>query len=111
MFWIDFLFAVVFAVFFVWLLGGVFRRRSPWPITFFFVFFLFLIWAGGVWIVPFGPVLWEGYWLPFFLTGLIFMLLFAALIPREAPRERMEETETGMPVESAAMVVLDSSAG
>jgi len=33
---------------------------------------------GGIWITPFGPLLWGITWLPFLLSGLIVALIFAA---------------------------------
>lgn len=105
MFWIDFVFALFFAFFFVLILSSVFRREAPWPLALFFVFFLIFIWAGGVWLTPVGPVLWEGYWLPFFFVGLIFMLLVAALLPSRGPRQ-VPPTEAEASAESKTAAAL-----
>jgi hypothetical protein len=52
-------------------------------------FILFLAtWAGGLWVMPFGPVWWGVPWLPFLLVGLFIALLLAALIPGETQRPR-----------------------
>ncbi len=84
MFYIDILYALLVAIFLAAvLLGLVGWRRSPsssgWAdALFLFLVFFLLIWAGGVWLEPFGPVLWGGYWLPFVAVGLIALLLLAA---------------------------------
>lgn len=105
MFFIDFLFALFFAFLFILLLGGVFRREAPWPMALFFLFFLIFVWAGGVWVTPVGPALWNGYWLPFFFVGLIFMLLVAALLPPRASGE-VPPAETRAPAEEKTAVVV-----
>ena len=66
------------------------KRAGGWS-GFLFLFLLILLatWAGGIWIAPIGPVLWDGYWLTFAITGTIIALLFAALLPqRPSPRSR-----------------------
>lgn len=47
-------------------------------------------WAGGVWVRPFGPLLWGIHWLPFLSSGLIVALLFAVSAPQKPPRNRRE---------------------
>jgi len=61
-------------------------------------FWLFLIvftatWAGGIWIIPFGPTLMGVPWLVFFLVGLIFMLILALLLHQKPPQNRQETLE------------------
>ncbi len=91
MFWLDLIFAFFFALVFLFLLQMVFRRKVPWPMIFVFIFFLFFIWAAGTWITPFGPRVWHGFWLPFFIAGLIFTLLLAAILPpRPSSRKTIE---------------------
>lgn len=98
---IDFLFAFVLALIFAWILAGSYRGRGitrvgAWPIfVVFFFLLLFVIWAGGVWLVPFGPVLWGGYWLPFVAVGIIVWLLIAAFA-WESPR-RLDKAQTVAP--------------
>lgn len=95
MFLIDLLFAFLIALIFAAILSTSYRgrgvqRAGAWPI--FLVFFILLLlatWAGGVWIVPFGPPLWGAYWLPFVVTGIIVWLIIAAFAwepPRRSPR-------------------------
>lgn len=55
-----------------------------------FLLALLVIWAAGVWVTPFGPILGGGYWLPFLIPGLLFLLLLAALVPPRRPRNRRE---------------------
>jgi len=61
-------------------------------------FWLFLIiftatWAGGIWIIPFGPTLMGVPWLVFLLVGLIFVLIFALLLHQKPPKNRQETLE------------------
>ena len=61
--------------------------------TGFFWFFLIIFlgtWAGGIWVRPFGPSLWGISWLPFILSGLIFVLILTISAPRRPPRSRHE---------------------
>ena len=80
---IDLLFAFLLAFFVAALFGGRgVRRAGVWPIfLFFFLLLLPLTWAGGIWLTPFGPTLWGGYWLPFVATAIIAALVFATLLP------------------------------
>jgi len=70
------------------LLTGIFcallRTKGPWSsiVLFFLVIFL-ASWAGGAWLIPFGPVLLGIHFFPFLLVGLIFALLLAAAAPLE----------------------------
>lgn len=61
--------------------------RVPWTAIWTFVLVLFLAsWAGGLWISPFGPVLFGVSWLPFIFVAVIFGLLLAAVPPERPPR-------------------------
>jgi hypothetical protein len=57
--------------------------------SFFLVIFL-ASWAGGVWLSPFGPRLWGGYWLPFLSAGLFVARLLAATAPRRIQGSTVE---------------------
>jgi hypothetical protein len=53
-------------------------------------FWLFLIlflatWAGGMWIEPFGPMLWGIHWLSYLLVGAVVALIFAVGHSRSMP--------------------------
>ena len=63
--------------------GRGIRRIGAWPI--FVIFFLPVLlgsWAGALWLVPAGPVLWGVYWVPILCVGLATALILASFIPR-----------------------------
>lgn len=110
MFWFDLIWAFLLAWVFVLLLTGPLGWRHPRKpdspvaetILFLFLIFFLAIWAGGVWIAPFGPVIAGRSWLPFVLVGLFLLLLIAAAsAPREPPRTA---TEARLEAEEAAAV-------
>jgi len=62
------------------------------------IFWLFVIlfvatWAGGVWVKPFGPVLWGIHWLSFLLVGLVVALILAVAQSKPKPQGRQETIE------------------
>ena len=62
------------------------------------LFLLFLIlflatWAGGVWMKPFGPVLWGIHWLTFLLVGAVVALILAVAQSKSEPHGRQETIE------------------
>ncbi len=87
MFWIDLFLAVFIAFVFSVFLIAVIRWRRPgksgiWPtISFLFIFLFLVIWAGGIWLIPFGPKLLNIYWLPFIVSAITFSLILVTLIP------------------------------
>ena len=92
MFFIDLLFALAIAIVFTLIFAAGFRRHAVGPGLLFFLLILFLAtWAGGLWVTPFGPVMWGASWLPFLLVGLFFALLLTALIPPSGERSMAEE--------------------
>ncbi len=112
MFFIDFTFAFVFALLLAGVLAALFgtrgvRRAGAWPIfLFLFVLLLAMTWAGGVWLSPFGPVFWGGYWLPFLVVGIIIALLIAALMPpARPPRSRSEAVDRAREEETATLAL------
>jgi hypothetical protein len=55
------------------------------------LFWLFLIlflatWSGGVWVKPFGPVLWGVHWLSFLIVGAVIALVLAVGQSRSRPK-------------------------
>jgi hypothetical protein len=83
----DFLFALVTALLVAAILAPVLGRcrltRAGGWVFFMLLFVLLLgfVWAGGVWLLPFGPLLWGAYLLPFLAVGFLLALLVAALLP------------------------------
>ena len=88
---IAFLFAMFYAIILTSLLvtlsGGRKEWKGYWP---FFVLILLVALAAGLWSIPVGPKFREYYWLPGFLTTLIFALLIVAIIPGKK-NEKQEE--------------------
>ena len=113
MFFIDLMIVFVIALVLSLLFAGPFAWRRPgqrvfWGNAFFlFLVFFFISWAGGVWLPPFGPVLWGVYWAPFVLTAFIVGLLLLALIPPRLPRTRREATIQRAKEEMAVKTALD----
>lgn len=71
------------------------RRRGKWNrvLPLFVVLFL-AIWAGGVWVAPFGPPLFDVHWLPFLLTAVLLATLIAAVVPpSKVTRARIAQSE------------------
>jgi hypothetical protein len=82
MFFIDLLLALVIAVIVGLILTRGFRRSGPWTgVAGFFLLLFLATWAAGVWLVPFGPVMFGAYVLPFLFGALIVGLLLAAVSP------------------------------
>jgi len=78
------------------------RFQSPWKSGWALFAVLFLaIWAGGIWVAPFGPGIWNIYWLPFLLMAVLFAVLIAAIAPPHVhtlaeEHEREREIELGL---------------
>jgi hypothetical protein len=84
---VSFIVAVLFTGLYVLLTRG--DRRRTGLIWLFLIIFL-TTWAGGIWLKPFGPMLWGVHFLTFLLAGLIIVLFLIIAIPRKAPRGRRE---------------------
>ncbi len=79
------------------------RAGMPGIVPIFLLFFLFA-WFGGLWLRPFGPPIFEVYWLPsFVLIVLIFLLLVS--ITHGPPRTKKEVDERQAVEEAAATVI------
>lgn len=93
MLFIDFLFAAVIAILLAGLLAGIAGWRHPRhpgagpTLGFLFVVLLAVVWVGGVWSAPYGPVLLGGYVLPFVFMGLAVALVILAMAPHPTPTE------------------------
>lgn len=94
MLFVHLLYALFFALLLTALFLALFKTRGPWSSTVLFFLVIFLAaWAGGVWLVPFGPAFWGAPFLPFLLVGLIFALLLAAMAPSERKDSTVELVE------------------
>jgi len=93
MFIVDLVVALAFGLFIVWIVSLAFGTRGPWgSLLWFFLVVSLFAWAGGVWLVPFGPM-WGGIgWLPIIFMGILAALLLTAASPR-TPRKRMVTQE------------------
>jgi hypothetical protein len=108
---LDFLFALVVAILAGSMLAGAlgWKRRifggSGRTILFLFIMFLLAIWAGGIWIAPFGPLLWGAYWAPFLAAALFVTLVLAAVISSHPhrPRNRREAIQQAETKQSIAV--------
>jgi len=86
-FFVSFVIAVVLTGVYMLLTRGTGRRTG---IVWLFLMIFLAVWAGGVWLRPFGPTVWGIHWMVFLLVGLIIVLFLFILIPRKAPRGRLE---------------------
>lgn len=86
---VHFVIALILALLLTLLITRGFRRRGPWPAVWpLLVLILLASWAGGMWIQPFGPVIWGVSLLPFAIVAGLVALFFVA-IPRQ-PHEQDE---------------------
>lgn len=79
--------AVLTAIF-----AGACRRCGPWDNLMIFFIVLFLSTLGmGLWVRPFGPVIFGFYWMPFLIIALIVALFLAAMTsPPKPPKTAAE---------------------
>jgi hypothetical protein len=84
---VSFIIAVFFTGLYVLLTRGDVRRTGL--IWLFLIIFL-TTWAGGIWLRPFGPILWGVHFMTFLLAGLTIVLFLVIAVPRRAPRGRRE---------------------
>ncbi len=101
MFFVDLIFALLVGLLLAVLFSALFDARGPWDV--FWAFLLIVIlgsWVGGLWLVPFGPVLFDVAWIPFLLAGLFFALLLAAATP---PRRTVVRGGAAAPGSEAAL--------
>lgn len=55
-----------------------------------FLFMFLCIWAGGIWVTPFGRVTGSLFWMPYAVIGLIMALIFLAVTHQQPPSGRHE---------------------
>ena len=83
--------ALVIAVTLASLAAGNLGRRGRRSGFFWFFLLIFMVtWAGGVWLMPFGPMIMGIHWLPFAVVGLIGAVLISLLAGRRYPSSRHE---------------------
>jgi hypothetical protein len=106
-FLIDLIFALVIGWVLVLTVSLVFDTKGPWgSFLWFFVVVSLFAWAGGIWIVPFGPK-WGGIgWLPIIFMGIIASLILTAASPRKPRRKKAVTDETL--AEEDTKVIVDS---
>ena len=85
----------------------LFGRRGSWAsFPLFFLIIFLAAWAGGVWVTPIGPPMWEVYWLPFLVAAVLFAFLLAAVTPSERPpQSSLEAWEQTRELATTALVV------
>jgi hypothetical protein len=96
MFFTHFILALIVAVLLALAFASVSGARRPWSgMLTFLLIILLASWSGGIWISPFGPVLWSATWLPFLLAGLIVALVFAGAAMPEKEESTVELVDPG----------------
>ena len=93
MFITDLFVALAFGFIIVWIIYFIFGTKGPWNSFLWFLLVVSLFsWAGGIWLVPFGPA-WHGTnWLPIILMGILISLVLVAATPK-AFRKRITGEE------------------
>ena len=93
MFIIDLFVALVVGMIIVLIVSRAFGTKGPWgSLLWFFLVVSLFAWAGGVWLVPFGPMFWGIGWLPIIIMGFLVSLILTAASPR-TPRWRKASKE------------------
>jgi hypothetical protein len=93
MFIVDLFVALIVGLIIVSVVSRAFGTRGPWgSMLWFFLVVSLFAWAGGVWLVPFGPIFWGIGWLPIIFMGFLVSLLLTAASPR-TPRKRKNTQE------------------
>jgi type VI protein secretion system component VasK len=93
MFIIDLVVALIVGLVIVSIVSRAFGTKGPWgSLLWFFLVVSLFAWAGGVWLVPFGPMFWGIGWLPIIIMGFFVALLLTAASPR-TPRWRRASKE------------------
>jgi hypothetical protein len=100
MFVVDFITALLIAFALSVIFAGTLRTRGFRRFgerSLFFILVLLGSWAGGIWLVAFGPVVSGTHWLPFVAAGVIVALTTLALmqIPEFSASVHAAEGRTG----------------
>ena len=93
MFIVDLFVALIVGWIIVSIVSRAFGTKGPWgSLLWFFLVVSLFAWAGGVWLVPFGPMFWGIGWLPIIIMGFLVSLILTAASPR-TPRWRKASKE------------------
>lgn len=104
MFFVDLLLALAVAFVLSAIFSAAFHTRGPWGIWWVFLLVIFLVtWAGGLWLTPFGPTVFDVAWLPFLFVGLIVTLLLVAVVPPARPPRTYGEAVAEAQAEEAVI--------
>ena len=107
MFIADLVVALAFGLFIVWIVSLAFGTRGPWDsFLWFFIVVSIFAWAGGVWLVPFGPTWWGIGWLPIILMAFFVSLLLASASPRTRRWRRAAQEKAN--ADAGSRVVVDT---
>ena len=79
------------------------RHGMPGIVPVFILFFLFA-WFGGLWLRPFGPPIFEVYWLPSFILIVLVFLLLASIT--HGPTRTKQEVDEQQEVQEVAATVI-----
>lgn len=92
----EILIAVIIGLILTAIFAAGFRGTRGWDgLLLFFAIIFLATWAGGLWIIPAGPLLAGIAWVPLVFIGILFALLLAALIPPSwSPREYYSDVRT-----------------
>ncbi len=108
------IFSLVVALIVSLVLNVLLNRRGPRIGFFFFFLMLFLIiYAGGMWVKPFGPTLFGVFWVPILLVGILAGLFYYQSVPPPPPHNReetlrmLEKNEKFKQIEKVTYVTLD----
>ncbi len=101
----DLFVALAFGLFIVWIVSLAFGTKGPWDsFLWFFVVVSLFAWAGGVWLVPFGPMWWGIGWLPIIFMAFFVSLLLTAASPRTRRWRRAAEKNAAGDAETRVVV-------
>jgi hypothetical protein len=107
MFIADLVVALAFGLFIVWIVSLAFGTKGPWDsFLWFFIVVSIFAWAGGVWLVPFGPMWWGIGWLPIILMAFFVSLLLASASPRTRRWRRASQENAN--ADAGSRVVVDT---
>jgi hypothetical protein len=105
MFIVDLFVALIVGWIIVSIVSRAFGTKGPWgSLLWFFLVVSLFAWAGGVWLVPFGPIFWGIGWLPIVFIGFLVSLLLTAASPRTPRWRRTSQKEATSEAESRAVV-------